>query len=155
MGGGLFFHNVVFKMHCFICQSTIAILKKGYVEWHFWTVHKNYDTDFPLKSEQRKRKVEELKSQLFGQQSFFSQLTTKAKAATEASFRASHIIFKHKKSFQDAEMVKEAFAEAADSFFRDFKNKPEILSSIKALQLSRSVVTRCCDPSTLEGYCGL
>ena len=39
-------------------------------------------------------------------------------------------------------MVKEAFIEAADSLFRDFKNKPEILGSIKALQLSRNTVTR-------------
>ena len=29
--------------------------------------------------------------------------------------------------------------------FRDFKNTTEILSSIKALQLSRSTVTRCCE----------
>lgn len=38
-------------------------------------------------------------------------------------------------------MVKEAFVEAAD-LFRDFKNKPERLASIKALQLSRSTVTQ-------------
>ena len=30
-----------------ICQSTIAIPKKGNVERHFRTVHRNYDTDFP------------------------------------------------------------------------------------------------------------
>ena len=40
---------------------------------------------------------------------------------------------------------KEAFTEAADSLFWDFKNKPEILSSIKVLQLSRSTVTQCCE----------
>ena len=57
----------------------------------------------------------------------------------------SHSIIKHKKSFQDGEVIKEAFVEAADSLFRDFKNKPEILSSIKALQLSRSRVTRRCE----------
>ena len=86
--------------------------------------------------------MKELKSQLLGQQSFFTQATSEVKAATEASFRVSHIIVKNKKSFQDGEMVKEAFVEAADSLFRDFKNKAEILSSIKALQLSRSTVTR-------------
>ena len=42
-------------------------------------------------------------------------------------------------------MIKEAFVEAADSLFRDFKNKPEILSSIKVLQLSRSTVTQRCE----------
>ena len=44
-----------------------TILKRN-VERHFQTVHKKYDTDFPLKSELRKRKVRELKSQLIGQQ---------------------------------------------------------------------------------------
>ena len=102
----------------------------------------NYDTNFPPKSELRKKKVKELKCHLSGQQSLFSQHTSKVKAATEASFRVSHLIEKNKKSFQDGEMVKEAFVEAADSLFRDFKNKAEILSSIKALQLSRSTVTR-------------
>ncbi|KAJ8352117.1 hypothetical protein SKAU_G00235930 [Synaphobranchus kaupii] len=133
------------KCVCLICQSTIAIPKKGNVERHFRTVHGKYDTDFPPKSELRKRKVKELKSQLSGQQSFFTQHTSKAKAATEASFRVSHVIVNNKKSFQDGEMVKEAFVEAADSLFRDFKNKAEILSSIKALQLSRSTVTRRCE----------
>ncbi|KAI9999434.1 hypothetical protein NQD34_018211 [Periophthalmus magnuspinnatus] len=39
-------------------------------------------------------------------------------------------------------MIKEAFVEAANTLFRDFKNKPEILSSIKAIQLSKNTVTR-------------
>ena len=114
------------------------------MERHFRTVHRTNDTDIPPKSELRNRKVKELKSRLSGQQAFFTKVTSKAKAATEASFRVSHAIIKHKKSFQDGEMIKEAFVEAADSLFRDFKNKPEILSSIKALQLARSTVTQRC-----------
>ncbi|XP_066494918.1 uncharacterized protein [Tiliqua scincoides] len=124
---------------------TISTPKKGNVERHFRTVHGQYDTDFPLKSELRKRKVNELKSQSPGRQTFFTQHSSKAKAATEASFRVSHIIVNNKKSFQDGEMVKEAFVEAADALFQDFKNKAVILSSIKALQLSRSTVTRRCE----------
>ena len=42
-------------------------------------------------------------------------------------------------------MIKEAFVEATDSLSRDFKNKPELLSSIKALQLSLSTVTQRCE----------
>ena len=122
---------------CLICQTAIAIPKKGKVERHFRTVHKKYDTDFPPKSELRKRKVRELL--------FFTQWNSQAKADTEASLRVSHSIIKNKKSFPDAEMIKEAFVEAADSLFLDFKNKLEILSSIKALQLSRSTVTQRCE----------
>ena len=133
------------KCVCLVCQSTVAIPKKGNVERNFRTLHGKYDTEFLPKSELRKTKVKELKSQLLGQQSFFTQATSKAKAATEASFRVSHIIVKNKKSFQDGEMVKEAFVEAAESLFRDFKNIAEILSTIKALQLSRSTVTLRCE----------
>ena len=64
-----------------------------------------------------------------------------SKGRHEASLRVSHSIIKHKSS-PDGEMIKEAFVEAADSLFQDFKNKLEILPSIKALQLSRSAVTR-------------
>ncbi|CAL9684523.1 unnamed protein product [Knipowitschia caucasica] len=77
-----FFMMTFSKCVCLICQSTIAIPKKGNVERHFRTMHRKYDTDFPPKSELRKRKVKELKSQLSGQQSFFTQQTSRAKAAT-------------------------------------------------------------------------
>ncbi|KAL2087224.1 hypothetical protein ACEWY4_018283 [Coilia grayii] len=142
------------KCICLICRASIAIPKKGNVERHYRTVHKNYDSDFPPKSELRKRQVTDFKLQLSGQQSLFTQPGSDAKSvtwllnsksATEASLRVSHSIIKHKKAFQDGEMVKEAFLEAADSLFRDFKNKPEIMSSIKALQLSRNSVTRHCE----------
>lgn len=133
------------KCVCLICQSSIAIPKKGNVERHFRTVHGKYEADFPPKSELRKRKVKELKSQLSGQQSLFTQHSSKAKAATEASFRVSRVIVKNMKSFQEGEIMKEAFVEAAESLFGDFKNKAEIMSSIKALQLSRHTVTRRCE----------
>ena len=42
-------------------------------------------------------------------------------------------------------MIKEAFSKAADSLLWDSKNKLEILSSIKALQVSRSAVTQRCE----------
>ena len=48
---------------------------------------------------------------------------TAAKANTKALLRVSHSIIKHKNFFQDGEMIKEAFVEAADSLFQDFKNK--------------------------------
>ena len=114
-----FFYSVIFEVRLPHCQSTIAMPKTANVERHFRTVHKNLDADFPPKSELRKRKLKELKSQLSGQQSFFSHLTSKAKAATEASFRVSHLIIKNKKSFQDGEMVKDRVKKAADSLCKD------------------------------------
>ena len=115
------------------------------MERHFRTVRGKYDTDIPPKSELRNKRMKEIKSLLSGQQSFFTQQISKAKAAIEASFWVSHVTVKNKKSFRDGEMVKEVFIEAANSMFRDFKNKAEISYSIKALQLSRRIVTRCCE----------
>lgn len=133
------------KCVCLICQSSIALPKKGNVERHFRMVHRTFDTDFPPSTELRKRKVRELKSQLLGQQSLFTRPTSKAKAATEASFRVSRMIVRHKKCFQDGVMVKEAFIEASDALFKDFKNKTEIMSAVKAVQLTRNTVTRRCE----------
>lgn len=54
-----FFFNMSFsKCVCLICQSTIAIPKKGNVERHFRTVHGKYNTNFPPKSEAEKEKGE-------------------------------------------------------------------------------------------------
>lgn len=131
------------KCVCLICQATISLPKKGNLERHFTTMHKRYEKDFPSKSELRKRKLKELKLQLDTQQSIFTRPNTRGKAANTASYRVCHVLAKHKKSFQDGEMVKEAFIEAADSLFVDFKNKAEIMSAIKDIQLSRNVTRRC------------
>ena len=72
----------------------------------------------------------------------FTRPAKQSKAATIASFKISHILAKHKKPFEDRMVVKEAFIEAGEVLFGDFKNKTEIMSAIKKLQLSRPTVTR-------------
>ncbi len=133
------------KPICLICKASMAIPKKGNLERHFKTVHKKYERDFPAKTELRSRKVRELKTQLAAQQSVFTRSNTKGKAATMASYRFSHVLAKHKKSFKDGEVVKEAFIEATDALFGEFKNKTEIVSTLKDMQLSRNTVTRRCE----------
>lgn len=86
---------------------------------------------------QRKIQLEKLKNQLDNQQSIFTKPTIQSKAATMASFRISFILAKHKKPFNDGEMVKEAFIEGGEVLFANFKNKSEIMSAIKDMQLSR------------------
>ncbi|XP_067937246.1 general transcription factor II-I repeat domain-containing protein 2A-like [Watersipora subatra] len=133
------------KCMCLICQAIISLPKKGNLERHFTTMHKRYENDFPAQSELRKIKLKELKSQLAAQQSIFTRPNTRGKAAKIASYRVCQVLAKHKKPFQDGAMVKEAFMEAADSLFVDFKNKDEIMSAIKDVQLSRSTMTRRCE----------
>ena len=133
------------KCVCLICHVSPALAKKGNLERHFKSFHKKYDSDFPPKSELRKRKIRELKAQFSSQQALFTRATSKSKAATIASFRVSRVLSKHKKPFQDGEIFKEAFLEAADSLFENFKNKSEIMSAIKEVQLSRNTVMRRCE----------
>ena len=51
-----FFHDVIFEMYIpHLPVYTIAIPTKSDVKRHFRTVHEKYDTDFPPKSELRKK----------------------------------------------------------------------------------------------------
>ena len=56
-------------------------------------------------------------------------------------YRISHILVRQKKSFKKGNIVvKQAFT--IDSLFGGFKDKPEIINSVKDLQLSQNTVTR-------------
>lgn len=142
MGRTVFLYNGECKMCVLYMSCKCGTSKKGNIERHFKSMHGSFDTDFPLKSELRKQKLKEFKSQLIGQQSYFTKHNTISKAATVASFRVTQVLAKHKKPFADGEMIKKAFLEASDSLFDSFKNKNEIISAIKDVQLSRRTVTR-------------
>lgn len=130
------------KCMCLICRTSIALAKRGNLERHYKTMHTKYEIDFPLKSELRKRKVQDLKNDLKAQQAMFTQPVHQSKAATIASFKISYILAKNKKPFDDGTVIKEAFLEAGEALFANFKNKAEIMSAMKELQLSRQSVTR-------------
>ena len=129
----------------------MALAKKGNLERHFKTVHKRYERNFPAKTPLHATKVRDLKAQLAARQSIFTKPKTQAnKAATVASYRISHVVAKHKKPFIDGNIGKEAFLEAADSLFDDFKNKAEIVKAIKEVQLSRKTTTRRCEGMAVD-----
>lgn len=137
-----FFKMIKEKCVCLICRSTISLPKKGNIERHYNAHHKNYENDFPQKSEKRKMQLEILLNQLEKQQSIFTKPTIQSKAATMASFQISFVLAKHKKPFADGEMIKEAFIKGGEVLFANFKNKSEIMTAIKDVQLSRQSVTR-------------
>jgi hypothetical protein len=137
-----FFTEVKGKNVCLLCNTSVSVAKKGNIERHHTTVHSNFEKSFPLHSVARKEKLKQLKKQLIGQQSIFLRTVDKNKAATEASYRVSQIIAQKKKPYEDGEMIKQAFLEAADSLFANFRNKDEILSAIKSMQLSANTVMR-------------
>jgi len=80
----------------------------------------------------------------------FTKPKTQCKTATIASYRVSHVLAKHKKPFKDGEIVKEAFLEAVDSLFGNFKNKTEIVKAIKEVQLYRNMTTRWCEGMAVD-----
>uniref|UniRef100_A0A6P7FK02 General transcription factor II-I repeat domain-containing protein 2-like isoform X1 n=1 Tax=Diabrotica virgifera virgifera TaxID=50390 RepID=A0A6P7FK02_DIAVI len=137
-----FFTEVKDKNVCLLCNTSVSVAKKGNIERHHKTVHSNFEKSFPLHSAARKEKLKQLKKQLIGQQSIFLRTVDKNKAATEASYRVSQIIAQKKKPYEDGEMIKQAFLEAADSLFANFRNKDEIVSAIKSMQLSANTVMR-------------
>ncbi|KAK9720365.1 Spin-doc zinc-finger [Popillia japonica] len=137
-----FFTEVKGKNVCLLCNTSISVARKGNIERHHKAVHSKFEKSFPLSSGTRKEKLKQLKNQLVGQQSIFLKTADKNKAATEASYRVSQIIARKKKPYEDGEMIKQAFLEAADSLFANFKNKEEIVSAIKSMQLSVNTVMR-------------
>ncbi|XP_023309706.1 general transcription factor II-I repeat domain-containing protein 2-like [Anoplophora glabripennis] len=137
-----FFTMVKEKCVCLICRFAIATPKRGNLERHYETVHKKHADSFPRNSDLRKSKLKDMKRCLAGEQAMFTKPLEKSKAATVASYKISHILAKNKKPFEDGVMIKECFVEAAESLFVNFKNKAEIISAIKDIQLSRQTVTR-------------
>jgi hypothetical protein len=137
-----FFTQVKDKCVCLLCNVSVSVGKKGNVERHFKTVHSGIEKEYPLNSALRREKVMQLKSQLNAQQSTFFKTLDKNKAATEASFRVSKVIAQNRKPYEDGEFIKTAFLEAADTLFDNFKNKAEIMSAIKSVQLSANTVMR-------------
>ena len=69
---------------------------------------------------------------------------THGKAATIASYRVFHVLGKHNEPFEDSDILKEAFLEAANSRFENFNNKTD-RESQKHVQLSRNASTRQCE----------
>lgn len=130
------------KTICLICQQAVALPKRGNLERHHATTHAKFKDLYPLNSALRSKRIDELKRGLKAQQSLFIAPTAKGKAATETSFRVSHILAKHKKPFTDGELIKEAMSVTADTLFADFKNKEDISAKIKSVPLGAPTVAR-------------
>ena len=62
-------------------------------------------------------------------------MTTAQEKGTECSLRIAWILRKHKKPFNDAEIVKKCMIQTAETLF-DGKKRDEILGKIKQIPLS-------------------
>ncbi len=121
------------KCVCMLCHQKQALCKRRNLERHHKTTHQKCKVSYPPKSMIRAKKVNELKSVLKAQQSRFTKSADQNQAATEASFRVSHLLAKNKKPFTDGELFKEAVAITAETIFKDFKNKDEIQNALRGV----------------------
>lgn len=125
-----------------LCSTSILVFKKFYIQRHFHKFHAKFDTKYPVKSKIRTKKINQLKSRLNAKQNAVISHEEMSKNATIASTKISHMLAMKKKPFQDGELIKEAFVIAAESLFKGFSNKSEIMSAIQSLQLSNNTITR-------------
>ena len=129
------------KCVCMLCHQAQALSKRGNLEQHHNTNHQKFKDSYPPKSTIRAKKVQELKAVLKAQQSLFTKPASQNKAATEASFRVSHLLAKHKKPFTDGDLFKEAMAVTAETVCSNFKNKEDIKAALHAVPLGPATVT--------------
>lgn len=71
-----------------------------------------------------------------------SKPAVRHKSATEASFRVSHLLAKHKKPFTDGELIKETMAVTADTVCNHFQNKDDIKTELSSVPLGPATLTR-------------
>ena len=116
------------KCVCMLCHQTLALSKRGHLERHYNTNHDTFKDSFPAKNAIRAGKVAELKAGV--------------KAATEVSFRISHLLAKHKKPFTYGDLFGEAMAITAETVFNRFKNKDDIKTAFRIVQLGPNTVAR-------------
>lgn len=125
-----------------LCRQTQALAKRGNLERHHNANYPTFKDSYPPNSAIRSKKVAELKLELKAQQSLFTKPAVRHKAATEASFRVSHLLAKHKKPFTDGELIKQAMDIIADTVCNDFKKKDDIKTAFSSVPLGPATVTR-------------
>ena len=112
---------------CLICYQTVSE-KKGKLERHSFSKHKNYAQKYPLGSQSRTDKFNQLPRGLAQQQSVFKLQRGKTKALTVALNIVSWEIVRHMKPFTDGEFIKECMIKVAAQLFPD---KPDIQRAFK------------------------
>ncbi|XP_067930741.1 general transcription factor II-I repeat domain-containing protein 2-like [Watersipora subatra] len=100
------------KIHCLVCQQTIAVPKEFNVRRHYETMHRvKYDM---YTGKVRQDKVIQLKSALCKQRSFFTKINQSNKDSVRVSFALSEMIAKSSRPFTEGSFIKECLLTASD-----------------------------------------
>ncbi|XP_053319641.1 general transcription factor II-I repeat domain-containing protein 2-like [Spea bombifrons] len=132
------------KPYCLLCNKTLAIGKKYNVKRHYDTTHAEMEKRFPPKSEQRKQELEKIKRQLNAQAERMRKFIGEGDMIQIATLRCSWILARRKKSFADAEMLKETLLAALEALTFDFteKEREKLTKRVKMMPLSRQTTAR-------------
>lgn len=129
------------KPFCLICKTPLSRTHSYNVQRHYNSNHKIFDEKY-ASADCRQKKLTELKKELSDLQKNINKALTASQIITLASFEISWILARHKKNFSDAEFVKECFLSGTDILASALKEKNEIMSRIRNLQLSRWTAAR-------------
>lgn len=136
---------------CLICKESISVNKEYNVKRHYESRHAEYNTKYPVKSTERQKRVDFLKSELTRQQTIFSKAQTVQKKAYVASLKVAWTLCKHKKPFSDVDVVKECFSEVTSTLFSDDKKMQDrVRAEFNAVSLSRRCITRRADEINVD-----
>ena len=107
------------KPLCLIGNESVVLVKSSNLKRHYETKHSKFEGMYQQKTEERKNKIDRLKSQYEKSTTILINSMTIQEKATECFLRIAWILGKHKKPFIDAEIVKECMLETVETLFDD------------------------------------
>jgi len=124
---------------CLICHQTVAVMKVFNIKRHYETSHKSFAEKFPVSSELRKLKIDNLRMKYKSATNILNHAMTEQQKCAQASLNISWTLAKHMKPFTDANIVKECILQSANILF---ENKKEIIETMSHIPISTSTHTR-------------
>ena len=130
MGGSVCVHssNRQLNPHCLVSSQKIALVKSNNLNRLYKSIHSEFERIYKQGTEERKQKINQFKSQHKMSTMILANMMTAQEKATECSLRIACILRKHKKPFNDAEIVKEFMIQTSETLY---DGKKEIKYSIK------------------------
>lgn len=99
---------------CLLCNEVNAVAKEYNLRRHYTTTHETFDANYPPGSDLRKERIKKLAENYNKTRRNFTRAFTVQERATAASLRVTWILGKKKKTFTDAEMIKECMLAALE-----------------------------------------
>ena len=116
---------------CLICQKPIANFKDYNIKRHYTTTHSEYAEYI---GQSRLNKINNLKSSLKAQSSFFVKKVSETEKTVRAGYAICELLAKNMKPFSDGEIIKQALLLGAQHAC------PEQMSTFANISLSRNTV---------------